>query len=510
MQIGTQFIVDNERIPTPPGVAMQLLELSQSNDTTVADLTRVISVDPKLSAKIVSYCNTPLMGMSRETTSLQAAVVILGMRSVTMLALSFSLMDNESDDAEFDFSGFWNRSLAYAISCKLLSKSAGICGDESFLLGLLLNIGQIGIVSTYAAEIAEMRERIQPQEGISEAAILNEFARHHNLDPYYVGGKLLEKWHFPAWMADFVRDYSQADQDETRSKVFRAAERVTGLLINSVTTEAEILETRELFNELLGLDEENFNTNYDKIATEYAEYAKLLEFEVGAVCSISDLETRAKEMLIHASLGMATEIQQISSEREQLKNDSLIDALTGLNNRRAYDEQIPTQIKVAADRKQTVVMAVLDIDHFKRFNDTYGHAAGDAVLKEVSNVVANAVRGSDSVFRFGGEEFVVILANCTQEQTVMIAERIRTLVESCVVEFEGQSLKVTVSSGIVFKEAAKIESLEDIFKEADDLLYKAKELGRNRCQFNFDQDSVAIIPTPSVNVSASQSQTLGS
>jgi len=163
------------------------------------------------------------------------------------------------------------------------------------------------------------------------------------------------------------------------------------------------------------------------------------------------------------------------SQRRDFKRAALRDALTGIPNRRFADE---TLAEVAAAGARLAVMMV-DIDHFKHVNDTWGHAVGDAVLKRVSGMLAQQTRRDDVVARFGGEEFLVILNGAAPELTPMIAERFRRAVAQMEIANEGGPEQVTVSIGVAAWPGGEA-SPSDLLAAADGALYEAKESGRDR------------------------------
>ena len=125
-----------------------------------------------------------------------------------------------------------------------------------------------------------------------------------------------------------------------------------------------------------------------------------------------------------------------------------------------------------------VSIIMCDIDHFKRVNDTYGHNAGDAVLEHVANILKDCVRESDTVYRWGGEEFIIFLAKANLDQSAMVAERMRKRIEDSTCTFEGTDIKITMSFGC--SEMTPDISVEENIKIADTRLYIAKETGRNQ------------------------------
>jgi len=153
------------------------------------------------------------------------------------------------------------------------------------------------------------------------------------------------------------------------------------------------------------------------------------------------------------------------------------DPLTEICNRAAFDEAISKELSSYQRHQADFAMMIIDIDHFKLVNDTYGHIAGDKVLKSVAQIIQNTIRRSDEVFRYGGEEFVVILSNTNQGGARFIAERVKKQIEQLVAHVEND-ISVTASIGISSSDILKDAS--EILEYADKALYQAKDQGRNR------------------------------
>lgn len=156
------------------------------------------------------------------------------------------------------------------------------------------------------------------------------------------------------------------------------------------------------------------------------------------------------------------------------------DHLTGAYNRGAMCAALSREIGLASRQNNPFSVLMLDIDHFKQVNDTYGHAAGDYVLQTFVQIVNDTIRSSDSVFRYGGEEFVVHLHNTDDLGARLLAERIRLGVESTIIRHQGQSIPVTVSSGI--STYGSNDNSQSLLERADKALYLAKNNGRNQVQ----------------------------
>ena len=159
---------------------------------------------------------------------------------------------------------------------------------------------------------------------------------------------------------------------------------------------------------------------------------------------------------------------------------SVMDPLTGLYNRRFLEELLERQIAISDRYKHPLSLIMLDIDHFKKFNDTHGHAFGDNALKLVSKIIAMSIRESDTVARYGGEEFVVVLPNTHLDFACILADKLRKAVEQCTLTNDnGINEGVTISLGVSNYPLIS-QSRKDLINSADSALYKSKANGRNK------------------------------
>jgi diguanylate cyclase (GGDEF)-like protein len=164
----------------------------------------------------------------------------------------------------------------------------------------------------------------------------------------------------------------------------------------------------------------------------------------------------------------------------QLLHISMTDGLTGVDNRRALEQRLHEMFEHSLRLHEPIACVMCDIDHFKKVNDTYGHAAGDETLKQFAEILRDEAREIDRVGRYGGEEFLLLLPGTVLDSAVTFAERVRQRVEEHTFSFEGGTLKRTVSLGVASWPHPRIKGREEMLKAADDALYVAKEMGRNR------------------------------
>ncbi|MFU8785603.1 MAG: GGDEF domain-containing protein [Candidatus Izemoplasmataceae bacterium] len=171
---------------------------------------------------------------------------------------------------------------------------------------------------------------------------------------------------------------------------------------------------------------------------------------------------------------------ELLTKNEQLEILATIDPLTKLPNRRFFERQIAYEASINRRYNHEASLLLVDIDHFKTINDNYGHDVGDEILKELSEIFKSRVRESDTVARWGGEEFMFLLSHTTPEGARILADRIRVMVQNNVFKVHGLELMITISIGITRLNHEIKDGFKDSYKEVDQALYEAKDKGRNR------------------------------
>lgn len=228
----------------------------------------------------------------------------------------------------------------------------------------------------------------------------------------------------------------------------------------------------------------------------FAELAERLEPDIGSDMKTYLSYTSNLEGEVNRSnkenAGLQKEIGKLNEEIERLKEKAVRDSGTGLYNKGYFKESLESEVKRAERYGCDLSLIILDIDYFKRVNDTYGHLVGDIVLKTMSDTIKTSIRGSDILARYGGEEFAIILPETGLEGAKNLAEKIRGEVEARDFEYNGNKFKITVSLGIgkysnLNIKGANIEDRANLFaKRADEALYIGKQLGRNQCVISLE------------------------
>jgi two-component system, cell cycle response regulator len=190
--------------------------------------------------------------------------------------------------------------------------------------------------------------------------------------------------------------------------------------------------------------------------------------------------------IVHLAAGVALKFSSQDElevqAQQRLYESAVLDALTGVHNRRHLDQRLRAELAFAARHQSPLSVLLLDIDHFKKVNDTLGHAAGDAALRALGERLQRSVRTEDVVARYGGEEFAVVARGIPAPGAWLLAERVRETVATLRVPHEGRTISFTISAGVVTMDAVRpFPNVEALLGSVDQALYRAKANGRNCC-----------------------------
>ena len=188
---------------------------------------------------------------------------------------------------------------------------------------------------------------------------------------------------------------------------------------------------------------------------------------------------------LQARMGAALRVKAL---QDRISEMAITDGLTGLYNRRHLDERLDEMFEHSARLHEPLSIAMFDIDHFKKVNDTYGHQVGDVVLSQFAQLLKHVARDIDRIGRYGGEEFMVLLPGTVLDAGVTFAKRARQEVETHQFEYEGGVLACSISAGVAAYPHPRIHTRQQLVKAADDALYVAKTTGRNRVVRFADED----------------------
>jgi diguanylate cyclase (GGDEF)-like protein len=207
----------------------------------------------------------------------------------------------------------------------------------------------------------------------------------------------------------------------------------------------------------------------------------ILKMPKGPLRSTEEIEAEVRERIAELSLAMHMENQCMAEQQEELLRRATTDALTRVGNRAAFDARMALESERAIRSGEPLALMMIDVDKFKRLNDTHGHQAGDVVLQNIARTLDGTLRKVDFLARYGGEEFAVIAPNTWPGPAAQLAERLRQAVERIAIPWEGKTLRATVSVGLAMAlDSAGASDVANLIKSADEQLYAAKAGGRNQ------------------------------
>ncbi|MEM7339754.1 MAG: GGDEF domain-containing protein [Actinomycetota bacterium] len=465
-------------------VAMRIVQVADDEDASMADLVNVIGLDPALTAKLLRVANSALYGQSTEVTSLLRATTLLGTQTVKLLALGFSLVDSLCPP-ELPSNALWRRSLtASVIGRCIANESHPRVADDAFVGGLLGNIGKFALVGVpaYADAVAEANAW-PPIE--AEADIVGFTSDE-------VSALIMEKWGLPAAIHEAVHWRSApelADAAHDAAAILHVADAAAEFMLSTGEPQAVAYDVLSLAAAgQLGWSMAQIEEILTDATPDLNDIAKL--FDLGAITDtpVVELMIHAQTLVAKVSLEMTAALTQqqerneaLSEANKRLHNQASTDALTGLPNRRTFDAYLSNQIagRLKRPRKTDLGLILIDLDHFKAVNDTYGHHVGDEVLQAVGARIMSATRRSELSARIGGEEFAVVLPDTQRNELPKAAERFRSLIAADPIDTSSGPLEVTASIGAAQVQPTAAETRDELFATADKALYDSKAGGRN-------------------------------
>ncbi len=233
----------------------------------------------------------------------------------------------------------------------------------------------------------------------------------------------------------------------------------------------------------LGNFDQNFEGYLSKIHTS-KDLKDILRVKDELINDLQEIKTTTQDLKKELETRQDI-INNLVQKLEETKSERMIDPLTKTLNRAAYNLKVAQTIREFKSLKNSNILMVCDIDHFKKINDTHGHKLGDKVLSLVASSIRNGIRQSDFIFRYGGEEFVVLLKGCPLKVGTRIGEKIRASIEKDYLIYKNETISVTISLGLT--SLHEQDSEESFFERADQAMYLAKKNGRNRLEIRLKE-----------------------
>ena len=483
-----QQLHSTRRLPSPPGTAIRVLELCRRDDVDLKDITDVLKTDPVLSGRLLRYANSSLVAPARKITSIEQAVGLLGVRAVQLTALGFALApDADPTCPGFDLQHFWRDSTLVAATARILADQAAmqrlagkVPRDEAFTAGLLAALGQLalayGIPDDYAQVAVPNRE---------DRFALAEAERNTlGCDYAFFGAEVATLWELPELLCDAIRFQLAPDKAPSPAtalaSVVHAATILLPVLASEQPPEPARQRARALIENQLKLTQQQWNELGRQILEDHRELAEVFEIRLSTPHEVFDLYGQAQEQATRVGLVAQLERARVLEENRKLLKQAHTDPLTGVANRARLEQRLSELCLGVARGHGHFAVVMFDIDHFKQFNDTYGHALGDEVLRHVAQIVLTTIREVDLLARYGGEEFAVLAPQTDRRGACTLAARIRTAVADSPLDHDSGPLSVTISVGLALSSDYRNPPTPlQILRDADRQLYLSKERGRN-------------------------------
>jgi diguanylate cyclase (GGDEF)-like protein len=492
-------ICDADNLPSLPAVALRVLQMTQDEDVSVNQLADVVGQDPALTAKILKLVNSPLFGVARRIVSLPQAMVVLGLRTVKVLTLSFSIVDSYGQRRVewFDYKTYWRRSLTQGVAARLIAEEiAPEMRDEAFVAGLLGNLGILAMAQVIPTQYEEPYRRV----GGKHTDLLQAEQAAFGFAHCDVARRLFEKWNLPkdiCLSAGLHHAGRQEGMDESIGRlvdVVYLGACIADLFCDGASQEG-LDELHRAAAERLNLDKRRLEKVLGGLALRVKESAALLSMDIGETVSYETLREQAVLQLANLSvksevdLVVANKREATSRQREKdLEKAASTDSLSGLGNRAAFDRYIEQAVQQGLKSRRPVGLIMCDLDHFKQVNDTYGHPIGDLVIAATGDLLRRFEGPDVFAARCGGEEFALVIFPCDYSRLVKLSQDVCDQFRRGSVVCQKGNVKFNASLGAASTEALTQVSAASLVTMADKFLYLAKKRGRARA-------CVAAVPT---------------
>jgi diguanylate cyclase (GGDEF)-like protein len=422
-------------------------------------------------------------------------LTILGTNIVKNIALSFVIakgLRGPSEDG-FDFDFFWKRALTAAVSADIISPVISAKNEDIFVTALLQDIGIVIMYFCRTGDYLKVLDEKRASSSGIEAAEKKVFGFDHQ----ELGAEVLKHWGIPDTIYGPVRyhhSYNNVPECfQIASHLLLLSDKMSSVYHGTRSAE-KIQDIKKILCRDYGVDEEDLEPIIDSVANKSLEILSFFEIEPGNMKPFSQILQEANEELGNLNLSyeqLTVELKQAKEKAEKfahelkeankhLREMVFRDGLTGLYNHRYFQDLMDKELSRSRRYKKPFALMMLDLDHFKKINDAYGHPVGDIVLKKVSKAIKNTIRDCDFAARYGGEEFAIVLPETELRGAVIVAERLRKAIDQLEIDTNACRIDVTVSVGVTCYHPLtdKIEKSE-IFTQADNALYNSKKKGRN-------------------------------
>lgn len=481
--------------PSPSKVASEVISLARDPNVQISKVAEAVSHDPAMTAKILRIANSAFYAQRRASHNIRQALVVIGLNAALTLALSFSLVSSlrGCKPNGIDYRRYWRRTLIAATASRAFGEVSRAGHDEElFLCGLLQDVAILAIDRS----IPTFYDKL-PLDSAHSALI--EYERQQlGKDHAAFGAMLLKGWNLPDRLCDAVGLSHSPNAPGVSPEMAKFARCVA---LGSDLADATIAKERPAAlatiatkaRTILGLRDEQFTEVVSRVLKLIPEAEELYETSIIEAEDAEVMMAQARELLTVRNLHALQEMNALKetagillSKTEELEDANKRDPLTNTLNRNWLERLLEREFTQAVMFGRALSIAIVDLDHFKTVNDTFGHASGDKVLQACAQALNATVRGSDLVGRYGGEEFLIIFPGTDRDIARKVAERITAGMAKLEHQFGTARVTTTVSVGVAtFTPQHRFTNFAELINAADHALYAAKLRGRN-CVEYFD------------------------
>ncbi|HJN76743.1 MAG TPA: diguanylate cyclase [Myxococcota bacterium] len=492
-------------LPSPPAGLAMIIQATGDPSVSSRALSNLISREPAFTAEMLRLANSPFYSPGRQVNSVQQATLFMGTRTIRNIALAHAVRATTAnvDTGEFDRVLFWENSLRRAIACQVLATVAGYEDPcEAMTVGLLQDIGVLLLAIAHPHHGGAL-QRATSWPG---ARRLEEERKLCGMTHPEIVMEQADTWGLPDTITLAIAHHHGAAPVGVDRQTRRLAEvaHCADAVADIVQTEAAgntVAHARRLLEHLPSRAHLDLEAVCEQVRDDMTGASLDMRIDIKRQPTLEELVSKANQSLLSVNASyeeFTKKLEELLDEKEhlteklrqsnvELRRLATTDPLTGLFNRRAFTEAMGGAIdSCCGANRQPLSVLMLDIDHFKSVNDTWGHSAGDAVIKAVSALIEKCVRGEDSVGRLGGEEFSVLLPGTPEQGARFVGERIRRTIEQMTVDCgDDVDISVTISvGGVTIGPKSTVPSGDDLLSAADAALYESKEGGRNRVSWS--------------------------
>lgn len=475
-------LINCPTLPSLPSVAINVLKIARTEHPSVNEYANAIERDPALTMRIITLANSAFFSRSHtKVYACQEATARLGLDTTLAAVMSFSLLQNRGIDVHYQ--RVWMRSIIASLAARHLA--VYLCPDMAgpvFTAALLQDIGIMALRATYPKESNNLYTEI----ALSHRQLSESEQRLFGCDHSQVGAWLAAKWGVPTPLAQRICDsHGEYDITTPDKLCVQLSGPIADAWLSSHPAQSLVAVVRE-FETYQSAQTISLRHLLENIQEQLPALADMLQMTAPPLQDNESLLAEAQQLLFQQTLQLKArldthqvELASLRQRQDELEERSRTDVLTGLANRSWLEEQMHKRFVLCQQQSRIMSVVFIDLDHFKKLNDQYGHQMGDNVLQKFGKTLQSLVRDGDLAGRWGGEEFLVILPDEDAQSAQIFAKRIAQRLEKTPMAHDDQEpIHVSVSIGIACLDDGGFGSADELIDAADKSMYFIKHTGR--------------------------------